>query len=466
MRVNQNYEAELNLKDLLFHILYKWWVILLVGLLVAGFFGLKEYWSFEKYHREGKLTPAEEQYDVDVTLYQNKLAQAESALAEFENVNKSNNGGQGVSILMLIDPTNVWTAEKNYYVNVKPSAEELNSGKTMSEASTRILAVLSEAFSENIDAEKLTEVFGTDARRDINRVASININPELRTLSVVGCGATEEEATKRREFVNSYLLAANEKLTKTEQYELEVLNENVGTKDYLTTKNTNGEKIKTDLARLQQSLNTNYRNYLSLISSYANERNELLAKPPVKPEPKIKQQALFGFALGAFLVVVICVIGYLFNGKIKTEREIKKRYDLALLSDFTHSRGLWKGKGIDKLLEKMEFGKKTNIDNELDSITSLIQKEKDGDRILLTSTLDEKKLRNVYDGLAARLEKKGIELILQPEYLHNSDAVSASEKLDSVIWLEEKYLSKVRDLNRMAEMLSIEDAKVIGAILL
>ena len=61
---------------------------------------------------------------------------------------------------------------------------------------------------------------------------------------------------------------------------------------------------------------------------------------------------------------------------------------------------------------------------------------------------------------------QGIELVFEPDYLHNSEAVAASRDLDSVLLVEEKYRSRVRDLNRMAGMLEIEEANVVGAVLL
>ena len=105
MKINKNYEMELNLKDFLFHILYKWWCLLLLGVIVAGYFGFMEYWSFEKYHRAGELAPAEIQYEANVEANQKALEQAEKALAEFEALARDNNGGREVSILMGMDPT-------------------------------------------------------------------------------------------------------------------------------------------------------------------------------------------------------------------------------------------------------------------------------------------------------------------------------------------------------------------------
>lgn len=115
MMINKNYEIELNLKDLLFDIMYKWWFVLLIALIAAGYFGYKEYWSFEKYHRDGQLAPAEVQYEEDVAANQKALERAEKALSEFEALTRDSKGNHEVSILMGIDPTNIWTAEKNTF---------------------------------------------------------------------------------------------------------------------------------------------------------------------------------------------------------------------------------------------------------------------------------------------------------------------------------------------------------------
>ena len=74
--------------------------------------------------------------------------------------------------------------------------------------------------------------------------------------------------------------------------------------------------------------------------------------------------------------------------------------------------------------------------------------------------------KEIHERLSPKLQVKGIELAFETDYLHNSEAVAASRDLDSVLLVEEKYKSRIRDLNRMAEMLTIEDANVIGAILI
>ena len=465
MKVNKNYESELHIKDLLFHVLYKWWLLLLVGLIGGVCFGFKEYWGFEKYHRVGELSPAEVQYEADIAAHQKALEQAEKVLSEYEASAQENNGGREVSILMGIDPTNIWTAEKKYYLGMMSVPGELATNVSF-DPSKKVLVYLSEAFSVAIDGEKLTEVFGTNLRGDIDRVAFICINPELKTLSVIGIGASKEEALQRKEFVDSYLLAASEKLSKEEKYSLELLSDSVGTKAILLIRTDDGEKDEEDLAVIQSTIESNYSKYLNRANTYRQNRDNLLARTIVKPEPKIVSKTLMGFLIGMGIGVVLAVLYYFFNGKLKTSREMRNRYDIGLLGDFTHSRGLWKGKGLDWLIEKLEFGKKTNFENELDNIAYLIDEAKDGKTLLLTGTLEEKKLKKVYDGLAPRLQEKGIELIFEPDYLHNSEAVAASRDLDSVLVAEEKYTSRIRDLNRMAEMLEIEDANVIGAVLL
>ena len=462
MIINKNYEVELNLRDLLFHVLYKWRIIILISMIVGGVFGYKEYWSFEKYHRNGELTPAEIQYETEMGSYQKAVVQAEKVLAEYEAALQDTNGNRKVPIIMGIDPTNIWTAEKKYYVDANQNFE---SSTVLTDPSLKILTVLAEAFSWNIEEEKLIDAFGTDAVNDYSEVACICIDKDLKTISVIGCGATKEQAIRRKEFVDSYLISASKELSKNEKYTLEILSDHVASKAEWIRRDVTGEKIEKNLARIQESLNKGYQNYLNQLDIYTRNRNDLIANPPVKPEPKIISQAIFGFALGFFLSAIVIVGIYLFNGKLKTGRELMNRYDLFLVGSFSHSRAWWKGKGIDWILEHLEYGKTTKFENELDSITTLVESRKGNKRILITSTLGEKEIKKVYDGLASRLEKKGIDLILQAEYLHNSKAVEASADIDSVLLIEEKYKSRIQDLNRMATMLTIEEATVIGAIL-
>lgn len=465
MIMNKNYEIELNLKDLFFHVLYKWWFILLIGLIVAGCFGFKEYWDFEKYHRSGELAPAEIQYEADVEANQKALEQAEKALSEFENITRDSKGKHEVSILMGIDPTNIWTAEKKYYLDLKNYQTDSDIVSS-SNISRKILATLAEAFSVEINGDELERVFGTDFRRDIDQVAFIYVNADLQTISVFGSGATKEEAVQRKEFVDSYLQKACNKLSKKNNFTLEQIGDSAGMKTMIVIKNADGTIEEKDLTEIQILIKNNYQTYLNQSAAYTQTRDVLKAKSFTKPVPKTVNQALIGFLIGSLIAIVMLMTYYLFNGKLKTGRELRNRYDLSLLGEFTHSRALWKGKGIDWLLERLEFGKKTDWDNELDSIAYLIEEAKDGKSILLTGTLEETRLKKVYDGLVPKLQEKGIELAFEPDYLHNSEAVAASRDLDSVLLVEEKYRSSIRDLNRMAEMLTIEDANVIGAVLI
>ena len=465
MMINKNYEVELNLKDLLYHILYKWWLVLLIGLIVAGSFGYKEYWSFEKYHRNGELAPVEVQYEADIAANQKALEQAEKALSEFEAITYASKGMHEVSILLGIDPTNIWTAEKKYYLDIKKEQTDLDDGCS-SNALKKTLASLTGAFSVEIDGDKLEHVFGTVLRRDIDQVAFIYADADLQTISVFGLGATQEEAVQRKELVDSYLCNTYNELAEKDKCSLETIGDSVGIKTMLVVKKADGTIEEKDLTIIQNTIRNNYQTYLNQSNAYMQNRDALRAKTFIKPTPKTVSQALLGFLIGMFISIVVLAVWYLFNGKLKTGRELRNRYDLSLLGEFSHSRAIWKGKGIDWIIERLEFGRKTNWENELESIACLIEEAKDGKSILLTGTLEEKRLKKIHERLSPKLQVKGIELAFETDYLHNSEAVAASRDLDSVLLVEEKYKSRIRDLNRMAEMLTIEDANVIGAILI
>lgn len=354
---------------------------------------------------------------------------------------------------------------KKYFLNVKNEQTDLEFGFS-SNASKKILATLAGAFSVEINGDELERVFGTDLRKDIDQVAFIYANADLQTISVFGFGASKEEAVRRKELVDSCLHDAYNKLPEKEKCSLEVIGDTAGIKTMLVVKNADGTIEEKDLTVIQNTIRNNYQTYLNQTNAYIQNRDALRARTFTKPVPKTVNQALIGLLIGVFIAIVLLTVWYLFNGKLKTGRELRNRYDLPLLGEFTHSRALWKGKGIDWILEKLEFGKKTNWDNELNSIALLIEEAKDGKTILLTGTLEEKRIKKIYEGLAPRLQEQGIELVFEPDYLNNSEAVAASRDLDSVLLMEEKYVSRVRDLNRLAEMLEIEEANVIGAVLI
>ena len=451
MWLNKNYEAELNLKDLLFHILYQWRIILLVGLIAAGGFGFKEYWSFEKYHRNGKQSPAEAQYEKNLQ----ELEEVNAGIDAYVKLIQDKMNYRDTSILMQMDPTNIWTAEKKYYLNISTESKD---------SADRILTFLSEAFAEDIENETLSNVFGTSERKDIDKVASVSVNRDLYTVSVIGCGASAEEAVKRKAFVDSCVAESAKRLSGTEGFLLEELSDSVGTKTVLTTRDAEGTRTEEDLATIQKNVSADIQAYEKQRDSYIKTRDSLRVSG--KPTAKVARQAFFGFALGAAVVVLACMLVYFFNGKLKTGREMRKRYDLALLGEVSHSRAWRKGKGIDRILERLEFGKIILLENELDNIASLIVPERNGKEIVLTGSLEGKRLQQVYEGLVSKLNEKGITVTLQADYLRNGAAVAATAGADSVLIIEEKYKSRIRDLNRMAEMLTIENAKVIGAVLL
>ena len=449
MKLNKYYETELNVRDLFFHVLYQWRILLLVGLVAAAFFGHREY--------KKDLTSAMAQYEANVASNQEAIARAEKDIAAYEELIEDTTNYRDTSVLMKMDPKNIWTAEKIYFLNLDGSPVD-HSAETI----TKLL----ESFSQDISDETLIDVFDTSARNDIDEIASISAHRGLRTIYVIGCGNTEEEALKRKAFVDSYLSETVKKLQETFVFSLETVSDNIGTKTVLTTRNNYGDRVEKDLASTQNVVSENIRLYQDQQKTYINNLNNLKSQTFTEPTKHIVKQAILGFALGLFIVIVICILVYLFNGKIKTSRELRNRYDLSLLCEMNHSRAWRKNKGLDRVIERLEFGKKTTMENELDNVSFLIDNEKYGKKILLTGTLEEEKMKEIYKGLSSRLQEKGINLTLEANYLHNSKAVAASSDLDSVILVEEKYKSKIKELNRMAEMLTIENANVIGAVLL
>ena len=83
---------------------------------------------------------------------------------------------------------------------------------------------------------------------------------------------------------------------------------------------------------------------------------------------------------------------------------------------------------------------------------------------MLASSLKENKFGQVKEALAIRLQNK--EIMAKGSFLTDSEAITEAAKADAVILVEEKNVSKNKDIERMAETLSISKANVIGAVVL
>lgn len=454
MQLNKNQVVEINLKDLFFHILYRWRSILIVALIGAIVLCSYQYLSLKKTHDEGKVTKEERQYQLDVQKYQDDLEKNQNIIRVNTKLLQGQNAYQKESIYFQLDAQKVWTARKKYLVKVDQSVlDKLPQGSTIDPADS-ILSAYTAPLSEATDDE-LKEAFGTDKPEYVSELVGTSTRIEDNTITVSVTGVSKEAALAGLALLDTKMQTIAEgKAQEIDKHTLTIVSESVNqsTDNSLSKKQ---EEVAETVTKLQDTL-----------QKARQDLDDLEAKgEPQKPGTHLVRMAVVGFALGAFLLAFVYAIHFIFLGRLNNSRDLAMRYNLPIFGELMTSGQIHANKGLDKLFSKWELGKNTiNDENVYNNIAVLIEEKTETQKVVLASTLSAEKLTNVKDALAQRLSDRTIEI--QADAIHNSSAVTESAKAEAVIIVEKKRVSRLKDMDRMAESLIISEAKVIGAIIL
>ena len=446
MQLNKEYESEINLKDLFFHVLYRWRSILLVALIGAVLFGGYKYLSMNKAAKSMQVSqqealPSEEEIALNLEIEKKakQVADLEAYLSE--------------SVYINLNPQGIWTGSCKYLVKAEPSA----SGGPIDPADT-ILPVYSYPMS-GASEDELKEVFDTDKHEHIDELVRTEINTVENSITVTVKGASVDSVQKVLEFIQTRMEAIK---TKAQNINLHSL-VHVGNEIVLLTE----VKEQTDTL-------PNRRSYLaSALSQYRSELQALRERAEIRrthgqsviKKSDIIKFALIGFAIGAFVMACFYAFHYALGGRVVNSSEISEKYNLPILEESVRSSSIHNNRGLDKLLAKWEVGKnKTDTEKMYNNISALIAEQQEAKDVLLVSTLKTDKLKTIKEALATRIDDKTIEA--KGNFLTDSEAITEAAKAAAVILVEQKDTSRIKDIERMAESLMISQANVIGAIVL
>ena len=125
--------VELSMKELLIVLLRKWWIILLCAVLVASAFGLKTY--SDRYANRDEMN---RRYQVNLDAYNQEIRAKENEIQYLVNKIAAGELYNNNSILMQIDPFNMYAAHMTVIVNAQHPAGETGSSSLDSINSTII----------------------------------------------------------------------------------------------------------------------------------------------------------------------------------------------------------------------------------------------------------------------------------------------------------------------------------------
>ncbi len=440
VHLNREYEPEYRLKDVFFHLLYRWRSILLVMLLCAAVIGGWKAFSMNVARQTGDKTKDELRYEQDLEDYRKNVSEAQKKLEKNRNVLDERLAYREESLLMQLDPENVWTAERIYLV----------SGAEGSAAD--VVAVYSGAMVANHDDAELEDAFGTSNAGYVNEVVSITAASEENTFRVTAYASEQETAEKELAYVVRKVEEAEQTAQGVEPHTLQVINEGVS------------RQILTDLTKKKNDLNDEINKYKDKVKTSERNLKGEEENEPLKPGNPVIRGALTGAGLGLLAMIGLYLITLVRREKLKRGEELTEQYSVPLLGEMDRSGARKPRKGVDGLLEKLEF-RKTLITEEqvYDSAAALVRENRREGSLLLAGTVGEDVLDRVKTEMAKRLGGDTVIGTLA-DFPAGSEAVEEVCRAGAVLWVEEKNVSRSDRIRKAAEFFENAGAAVIGVL--
>ena len=451
MRLDKTQEVVIDLRDLFFDVLYHWRSIAAVVLIAAFLLGGYAYLGNRKESSQKTDTVTEEQEENP------EQRNYEASNRIYEQLLEASNDYNENAVAMKTDPYHGWAGHVIYAVVLEGSEQEQidNSGN----ASFLLPRTYSWLVSDLGNEDELKDIFGTTESEYIDEMISAYdgmTGTGNGMFRVTVHGPDKETVEKTLAFLDGALQEESKgDIQQLGRHEIIQVNTFVGQTiwdDLLTKKESTAKKI----AAWQKAIsdNDNAMNKIPMSSETGGNKRSILKF--------LLLGALFGLivACGGWMVV------YVLARRLRNGELLKDRFGIPVLGELRHSKARCPGRGIDRLIEKWDY-RKDDADNEtiLDSICALIRERKEKGQILLTGTIPDVKLRELQDSLAKRLGDKA-ELLREGGFLTNSRAITVAAGAAAVILAEEKDVSRIGQIDSMAEKLIISGADVIGAIVL
>ena len=454
MEINRKYEKIIDLRDLFFHLLYRWRGIVLAALIGAALLGAMQHFKVQRIHSAGKQTAEEIKYEAAKQSHDEQVANCEANIRINTALLDSNNEYLAESVYMSLNPQQEWQAVSRFYVQLDPSVLEALPAGSAQDPADYVLPAYQYNLKSDLNAPELAELMGTDRPAYIDELVTVSMDAAANTVSVRIVGPDEATVEAQQAFFTARLM--NECQATAQQiapHTLIKLSEDVRA------------VVDTAITDKQADISKKNTTYQTAIVTNRDQLQSLRNSAPKKPGEHLVRYAVIGFMLGAVLWAGLQLILYAARGRLHTAGELQEHYALASFGQFARSRARRPGKGIDALIEKWEFGRGRPADEVVcDGAAALIREKYSGGRVLLAGSLPEAEMKPVCEALRARL---GDDVALEARggFLGDSGAIAAAGRADAVVLVERLHESRTADIDREIDVMNIGGAKVGGFLL-
>ncbi len=439
--------------DLLWSVLKRWRgiivVMLIAGIIIGGYGFYKSYKAYKnpktREKNQQEYEEALEQYNQSVELYETRLTNLETWVDKL-------NGYSETSLLLLMDPYNVYKVTRTYYIDtgyeIMPEVYYQNPNYTEALVKGYRNAI------DRLDFETLIDLPGeadlTTEHPILDQVSktvystSVDTGAGLLTIRLI-CDS-EKRADQILSAIDSIIKEQKQIMTKAiGEHEVTLLSEGAET------------TIDTDLVTLQNTFSSEYESALNSISKAQAKLDEL--QKPVKPSYNrmsvIKdgiKYGIIGLAAGLFGMIIICLLPLCGWNRLINVEDVRDRYRQTVLGTVQISAK--KKNKLDRWIAKKlgilsDQSQEEAIDYIYENVKAVLGEEAN---VLVIGSIKKDQLAKLCDLLNAKGEE--ITFIPGGDVNTSPDALRALSEKPAVIvteeWQTSEHLSILHELDRIS----------------
>ncbi|WP_349671666.1 hypothetical protein [Lacrimispora sp.] len=457
---NKIYEQEIDLRDLMFAVFKKWRLIVLFAFIFSVFLGgykcIKELLN---QNNEEYVAELKEQYITDQMKYKQSKKGYES---DIESINASITNQEEYkekSVLLKVDPYNKGTASVDVFVKMSEIPE--NSGITVTSVdyADGVVKAYASAIQQGGFLEDISREMGIELIY-LKELITVTTDYDSNMLNVSVTYTDKEGAGKILDVILKNLKSMYPDIQEhLGQHNLSIMNQNVGLMTDQTLADYQKLKVE-DLTATNKKLEDTEKALKGL-----EEPAEPVALSRMSIIKEGVKYGILGCFVGAFLVVFCVCIAYVMNGKINTDEDLKNRFGLKHLGGFAQTRVKRALSGIDMWLDRLEgreiISNETIVDIISANILGMINK---GESIFLTGMVEEARLADLTEKLQQRLSE--IKLGFGIDILHSAVSLRNLQQYDTVIFVELRKQTKLREIEKEIELVRNMKKEVLGYIVM
>lgn len=454
--MNNSYEHEIDLRNLIFYIVKRWRPIFLIAVIFAALIGgYKLSKGLIKSQDKQYMADLLESYDSDLKNYQ---------MTKDEYFRKIDTLTQNIdyekdyekdSVLFRLDPYKKWVAKTNIFIKID-GENDVISLVDPTDSLVKVYSAIIKSRSSLEEACKENNIEIRYLRELLNIEADYNSN-------IISLSVTYKEGEEAQKILDSILesvkASENEVESNLIAHSIIFMNRETSMVADQTLAERQNERIES-LSEMQRSLE---ETQLAL---------DNLKEPQIPADLSFKGVLKSGFKYGVmgsgfgvfFAALFLCFI-YVINPKLHSGDEFISRFGIKILGEYPKEEKKQKLSGIDNWLNRIEGKQAFSREDVLKRIIASISIYSEKDQtILLTGTAELDLLKNIESELKENFNKLTFEV--GADMNRNPETLTKLPAIDSIILVEKFGVSKYKDIESQIKTIYSLDKKIIGCIIL